>query len=749
MSRSLCALVTGVGLDVRARHSVIYVLIVGTLILSMRALFLISGLALGLPITPLWAQEVSVDPADTAPADTLAGLGAQSGVQPGVETFMAEDGAQRIVFTREFFGGFNVLTALDIIDRIPGANISGTGGARGLGAQGNVLVNGERISGKANDATDSLSRIAAKSVARIELIRGILPGIDVRGGGLLINVVLSDDRKRVSGTYELRARFPATGDVRLGGEATLNIDREKFDALLGAEVVPFERPGDGPELLLDAGGDLLETRDEITERDQLRSALTGNFSFRIDEYKSFKINTNLQFLRRDDFEISDRFDPAGAPVEVFNFMRDEETWSGELGFDWEQQLSDTLSWQSILVQSLRFSEILELEATDVAGGLLTQSSAFEDATAGETVFRNTLDWRVAKPHTLRFGLEAAFNFLDTTIDIATDEGLGAGFEALEIDNTDTKVTEWRSDVFVTHTWQIDPSATLDTLLTLETSHIVQSGPTGLSRTFVFLKPEVTFTKNFTSKDQLRLQVRRRVGQLNFDDFVSNVDLRDETVATGNPDLSPPQRTRFQITYERRWPNNAGRIRIRPFFIFLDDVVDLIPVGDTDDAPGNIGSGERYGFEIEADMRLDWLGFKGGFLSGEFELGDSEVTDPLTGEEREISGFSNVRYRIEYRQDLKTLGLAYGLRVTNTSDRTDFEVNEEDRTFQTPLARLFVEWATPLGLTLEAGIQNVFNQTLSRDRTLFATNRLVGDVSEIEFRERQRGLRIFLNLRGTF
>ncbi len=659
------------------------------------------------------------------------------------------DGAQRIIFDRSFFGEFNVLTALDIIDRIPGASISGTGGNRGLGTQGNVLVNGQRVSGKSNDARSTLERIPAATVERIELIRGIVPGIDVRGGGQLINVVLAEDRSRISGTYQANIRFPATGDFRLGGEATANFDFDDFSALIGLEFGVFEEPGDGPELVTDGLGQLVETRLEETGFDRNRGTFTGNFSWNFSGRRSLDINTRLEFIEDISFEVSDRFLSDGALLENRFFDSDEDEWSGEVGVDWKQPIGEALSWQSIFVQRMAREEEFTVDSIVPAGGVTTLSELAVVRDTGETILRNTLDWRLGGGHTLRFGLEGAYNFLDSELSIAADDGDGLGLQEVELANSNTRVEEWRGEAFVTHTWQIDPTSTLDTLVAVEASNISQSGDTELSRTFVFLKPEITWTKNLTPQDQLRLQVRRRVGQLDFDDFVSTVDLRDETEATGNPDLSPQQRTRLQLTYEHRWPNDLARVRLRPFYLFLDDVIDLVPVSLTDDAPGNIGSGERYGFEIEANARLDGLGLKGGFISGEFEWGDSSVTDPLTGENREISGRSNVRWEIEYRQDLTDIGVAYGFSVENRSERIDFETNEEDRTFQTPFARVFVEWATPLGVTLEAGVRNVFNQRERRERTLFQINRLDGAINVVENRERRSGRLVFVNVRGTF
>jgi hypothetical protein len=61
------------------------------------------------------------------------------------------------IFTLDDFRQYAPRTALEMVSRIPGFAIRGDDdGARGFGqAEGNVLINGQRVSGKSNGATDS------------------------------------------------------------------------------------------------------------------------------------------------------------------------------------------------------------------------------------------------------------------------------------------------------------------------------------------------------------------------------------------------------------------------------------------------------------------------------------------------------------------------------------------------------------------------------------------------------------------
>ena len=100
-----------------------------------------------------------------------------------------------VVYEAGFFAQYNPVTANDMLERIPGLNLSnggsGGGGDRGLGTGGNLLINGQRIAGKNNAARDQLGRIPAYEVERIEIIRDTSGELNVRGASEVINIILN------------------------------------------------------------------------------------------------------------------------------------------------------------------------------------------------------------------------------------------------------------------------------------------------------------------------------------------------------------------------------------------------------------------------------------------------------------------------------------------------------------------------------------------------------------------------------
>ena len=109
------------------------------------------------------------------------------------------------VYPADFFTRFVPRTATDMLVQVPGFVIRDGGGEeRGLGqASTNVLVNGQRLSGKSEDTLTQLGRIPAKNVLRIEIVdaatldvpglTGQVANIFVKSGGLAGNFARSEE----------------------------------------------------------------------------------------------------------------------------------------------------------------------------------------------------------------------------------------------------------------------------------------------------------------------------------------------------------------------------------------------------------------------------------------------------------------------------------------------------------------------------------------------------------------------------
>ncbi|MBT5073406.1 MAG: Plug domain-containing protein [Kordiimonadaceae bacterium] len=91
-----------------------------------------------------------------------------------------------VTYEKDYFAKFDVVTLLDMLNRIPGfqeileksrrdresQSFLGTAAPRGFGSGGDqILINGKRMAGKDNNIDDTLARVSATSVQRVDLRR--------------------------------------------------------------------------------------------------------------------------------------------------------------------------------------------------------------------------------------------------------------------------------------------------------------------------------------------------------------------------------------------------------------------------------------------------------------------------------------------------------------------------------------------------------------------------------------------------
>jgi outer membrane cobalamin receptor len=107
--------------------------------------------------------------------------------------------------------------AYDMLVKVPGFVIKQEDSERGMGqATGNVLLNGQRMSGKSTDVLGQLGKIPAANVVRIEIVDGAkldIPGLS----GQVANVVTKPAASAARGTgSRMCASTTRTRSTRVG-----------------------------------------------------------------------------------------------------------------------------------------------------------------------------------------------------------------------------------------------------------------------------------------------------------------------------------------------------------------------------------------------------------------------------------------------------------------------------------------------------------------------------------------------------
>src|SRR5690606_29252130 len=177
-------------------------------------------------------------PADDPPRADTPAPDERALADESTGTGVSETG-NRVTYTPRYFARYNVVTARDMLERIPGIRslLDGGGGQRGFGNSGDqVLINGRRLSGKSIDIRSTVDRIQARQVDRIEVIRGTVEGLDVRSRGRVVNLALTEALTTGFGSWESSWSHYSDGRGVPGAEVNYSRQLGALNFVLSSEV---------------------------------------------------------------------------------------------------------------------------------------------------------------------------------------------------------------------------------------------------------------------------------------------------------------------------------------------------------------------------------------------------------------------------------------------------------------------------------------------------------------------------------
>jgi len=638
-------------------------------------------------------------------------------------------------YPASFFARSQPNTAYDMIVRLPGFVFNNGNTARGFGGTaGNVLVNGQRPTSKTDDLQSILLRTPASDVDHIELIRGGAPGIDMQGQTVIANII----RKTADSTQIVA---DVEDNIFLDGHtvprASLEYTQHSGNSTYEASITRFgdfdDSVGRGAHSVTEVGGGT--TIQPAHDKGQgFGLGLTGAATVPLFGGE-FKANVALQDT---PFHSSLFYEPPGRPQAI----RDNSgNRNGELGLHWKGMLGG-LEAEALLLQ--RLSRLSDVNTLDVPDDHERFSSTSD---TGESIARETLRYRPTDALTFEVGGEAAFNFLNGTSSFVQD------YENIPLPTPNPHVSEHRNEIFAQETWKIAPDWLLEAGARFEFSTITETGDVDLSRSFFYPKPRLLLTWTPDEDNEVHLRYEKVVGQLEFDNFIASSNLAGTGVTAGNAELRPDQHSQYEISYERHFLGDGAAV-ITFMHEQIDDVVDFVPVKDADgnvfDAPGNIGSGTNDKLDLTLTLPLDWLGLKNGVLKSINSLQWSRVPDPVTGQERVISGDRPQDVELRIRQDIESLNSTWSVAYYNGWDEWYYRVSQvRHRRIMPPYLSAYWEWKPEPTLSLHFEIDNFgrfvyddqfFNYTGSR------ADSGLSDIEEIRIKSQPR---LYIQIRKTF
>lgn len=673
-----------------------------------------------------------------AAACALLGGPALAQTTPAPTALLADAGREGVlVFEPAFFVDARPDTALDLIARLPGfAFDSGDSGTRGLaGTAGNVLIDGRRPSTKSDDLDQILRRISAASVARVELIRGGAPGIDMQGRSVVANVVLN---RTVTIERVLEAKTYVYPDGHLGPVFAAQYSRREGDDLIEGSLSGFsdrtDGTGDGFRRRYNAAGTLIQDADLVLW-DRIRNLrATGAVQRRVGD-GLLRVNGLLGWFGNENSQ--DLLIRSGTGVDSFN---DEESndVNSELGVNWTRDLGPRTGLELTGLQ--RYSTE---DYTGVSESSGDSSTFTADSTSGESIGRAILRFRPDNRWSFETGGEVAYNFLDSAT-AYSENGI-----PVPLPSSAVKVEELRGEVFGQATWRPSPTLTVEGGMRVEVSEISQSGDSDLTKSFVYPKPRIQATWTPRPGHQFRIRAEREVGQLDFGDFIASADIEVGQVEGGNPDLEPEKSTVIEAIYERRfW--DEGVFEVTLSHAEIEDVVDVIPLTGGFDGVGNIGEGTADFLQLRLTLPTDRLGIPNGRLQTRGSWSSTSVLDPVTGEERRFQGNQAFGCGVSFNQDLMGGRWSWGFEHgCNVDKGRAFRVREIRTFYSEPDVDAFVQWKPQQDLTVRVDLGNATDRAQGYDREIHTGPR---DTDPLAFREVRRTRMspwLFFQVRKTF
>ena len=585
----------------------------------------------------------------------------------------------KIIYDQAYFRQYNITNAADAIKRIPGVENLSSGNnsyepgdnnkRRGFGSSGTqILINGERQSSKSNNIIKTLERINADSLIRIEVIRGTEAGLDVRSDGVIVNIIVDGNLSKDSGTWSAALGYLTSGSSNWRGIGSWSTKIKKTDIILG-----FERIGDlnsrkYNEFTVDQEQSLLYYRLRETIEYQSSNRVNIDLNSKINDKSTIRINTLVWFNGKENApQIQEYFSPSDTNNKAFykkiNWDRREDNDGWEFGGDWEHQINKNHSLKLRVVLTEENEDQNDISFLDDTENSYNNSTETNIRKENERIIRLSFNKLIDKNSSLEYGFESAYNKLNRIFNLRFFDSNSIETNAGLI-NTSGLVEEDRYEGFLSYNLPLSEKIRAELALNYEWSEISQSGDVNLSREFKYWKPRIDIKWDYKKNRQIRFNIERNVGQINFDNFISSYDQFEETIRAGNPDLRPETSWKFKLEHEWRLPNDGGVITLKGSAREIDGPVDRLPI-DGYAGIGNLGSGERTKATIDGSIRINKL-LQGGVFRFSGYLQSSEVIDPVTNIKRDFSWYKRWQTMIGLRQDVPGGKYSWGLTYRSQS-----------------------------------------------------------------------------------
>ena len=652
------------------------------------------------------------------------------------------------VFEPEYFERFAPRNALDMLQQVPGFLLQSGGGGSGRGfgqANENVLVNGQRLTSKSDSAQDQLRRIPAGKVLRIEIVDGT--ALDIPGlTGQVANVIVQSGGISGQFTWEGAVRTTAVDPEWYGGEISISGSTGALDFTLALENSNSRFGGTGPSIFADGASNLIERRDVIRvgASDLPRISTVLGYDFGDGTIANLNAYFGHTFFERVEDE--DRALADGSRFARINSRRGstpEYEVSGDLAFDLGKGRLKLIGLEAYNAEET-ISTVID---SSIDTELKTGDRFVQTGGEGERIARFEYNWPMLGGDWQLAG-EAAFNRLEQNSRLFELNAQG-DFQQIPFPGGSGDVTEDRYETILSYSRQLTDKLALQASFGGEYSKIEQTGNAANSRSFQRPKGSVSLAWQPEEGFDISIGIERRVGQLDFGDFLADLELDENNQDAGNNQLVPSQTWEIIAEISKTlgpWGTTTLFLEQR----WIDDFTDIIPLSGGGESRGNIEKARRTEIEWTTTLQLDPAGWRGAQLDIRLEYEAGEVRDPLTGRLRDFSGGRDREIEIDFRHDIPGSEFAYGGSFEYIRERPSFRLSQVRLRRDLPnRLSAFIEHKDIFGLTVKLEAANLLGARDEEFRTVFDGPRTDGVILFTEDRSFREGPIFRFNISGNF
>lgn len=712
---------------------------------------------LGLLAAPLLAAEPArlEEIVVTAPQDTLGDR--------------REAVTQKTVLDRTEIEALGGLTVGEVIRKLPGIDAgehSGDGApsakARGIGRDAvQFLVDGERPTANARYALTMVGRMPAGELDRIEILRGTSAE---HGGGapVTVNLIMRKARPAASTTLKAAVGMRGSGsDAEPNGQFSFSrggggtaADGTQFSWLLPVTVNHHGMPLDKATTRQNA---LAGTRN-LWQEDHESGPYTLNeliLSPRLTWKKagdSLSLWPSLYRNQGTRTTVLDRAEyavpAAGTGLAAAGGRRDDEKSDltiARLRAEAEKRLDGggKLSARAAMMGGWRDSDTARTWHN--AGGAVTGANR-EKLGRDEREFSAAL--RLDRPlgeAMSSFGIEAATHRREETQSIA-----GIAASATKTDASQRQWTAWTQHEWSPRIFQHAP-LTLTAGLRGEAIHLASNG---LDRHAGQIAPSFAARleagNGWVARSSLgagikapKLDEISALTILNTANSIGNTPLEPDRA--GNPELKAERNVNLEFGLERYLSAEAGVIGANAYWRRTENFIERttrLEGARWVERPYNQGTARHFGVELDAKLKSELFGIKGGSLRTHLTLPRGRVADERLGITRDARELSRYQLTLGYEQTLPSLSSSAGFQLTrNGKSRTGIPGETSDETARG--TQLDAHWVRKLSSTLNLRLQaqNLLRTDTRRNST--ASSNLIAGTDDWRLTGKERGQPVWL------